>query len=77
MGHINNAIKYTITKSVNNTALSNRDCAAYSLIANVRGDINKNKILSLKKMNKIKETKKCYGKKIVKNNSKYVHIVTI
>lgn len=49
MGHINNAIKYTITQSVNNTALSNRDCAAYSLIANVRGDINKNKILSLKK----------------------------
>lgn len=50
MGHINNAIKYTITSSsVNNTALSNRDCAAYSLIANVRGDINKTKILSLKK----------------------------
>lgn len=71
MGHINNAIKYTITSSsVNNTALSNRDCAAYSLIANVRGDINKTKILSLKKINKI-ETKICYGKKIVKNNSKY------
>lgn len=71
MGHINNAIKYTITSSsVNNTALSNRDCAAYSLIANVRGDINKTKILSLKKINKI-ETKIIYGKKIVKNNSKY------